>query len=107
MNALELTKFKEEFKHIIYLHSKIVVSTKRLCTLEVWNKKDSHHTAIIKEIEMRNKFKKELTDALKGLDYNDWLLISKKISALTSKLKTALEAKHRYEKLLNEIKLPL
>lgn len=89
MTEIEQEKFRAEFKHIVWLNSEIATSNGRLRNLHAWDKNGSHNKAIIKELDIKKQIQEKLKVALKGADYEEWKAVSKRLSKLTSRLKTA------------------
>ncbi len=107
MTDLEIQKFRQEFKHIVYLKSEIISNTKYLTNLHAWDKNDSHKKAILEALEARKALQEDYKQCMKGIPYDDWLLFSKKLSALTTKLRAATLKKEKMETEINNLKFKL
>lgn len=107
MTDLEMQQFRQEFKHIVYLKSEIIANTKHLTNLHAWDKNDSHKKAILEALEIRKALQKDYKQKMKGIPYDDWLLFSKNLSALTSKYRAAAAKKENIEIEINNLKFKL
>lgn len=104
MTLLEIQQFRQEFKHIVYLKSEIITNTKYLTSLHAWDKNGSHQKAILKALDARKALQDEYRQCMKGTPYDDWLLFSKRLSAITTKLKAATLKKEKMEKEIENMK---
>lgn len=65
----ELTKYKSDFKRIVWLKGEIANHKNHIRDLTAWDKNDSHKKAIVKAIVELNKLRQEFIDKLNGIDY--------------------------------------
>ena len=107
MTKEQQDQFKKEFKSIVYQYSQIQASNNRLKQLHAWDKNGSHEKAILKELEVKRGIQSKLSIMLKGIDYEEWKSISKKLTALNSKLSRAASQKDKAELEINKLHFPL
>lgn len=89
MKVQDVEIFRAEFKKIVYQKGLVADSEKRIRELSTWNKDGSHHNAVITEMNNRMRLKDKLKDMLKGVDYKDWQMMGKKVSALMLRYRNA------------------
>jgi NAD+--asparagine ADP-ribosyltransferase len=106
MDELEIKQFKLTFKQIVYQKGKITECNNRIRQLTKWDKNGSHKEAILRAIGKRDEQKKIVEEMLKGLSYDDWKSLSKRISYCCQKLKGSRDLRLRYQNDLNKIKMP-
>lgn len=103
MKGITIDNFRTEFKKIVYQHSEISSSNNRLRQLHAWDKNGSHDKAILKELEVRKSLQDKRNEMLRGSTYDEWKIVSKKLSALTTKLKPLLKKKAEIEQQINNL----
>lgn len=104
MSPSEVEQFKKEFKSIIFKNSQIADAKTKLRSLHAWDKNGSHEKAILRQLDQIEKYKDELKVLLKGKSYEEWRLMSKKITQVSGKLKTATSNKIKAEAEIESIK---
>lgn len=103
MTKEDQLQFKKEFKSIVYQYSEIQSSNNRLKQLHAWDKNGSHENAIIKELEKKKEIQVKFKEMLKGMDYEEWKAMSKKISTINAKISAAISKKEKAERDLNNL----
>lgn len=103
MTIEEIRQLRQEFKSIVYQKSEIIKSNKRLKSLHAWDRSGSHNNAILKELEVKEKMQEKLKWMLKDIEYDEWLIVSKNLSKLISRLTKATKVKEETEKIINTI----
>lgn len=91
MTPEKITKFKADFKSLVYTKGMVTEANNKIKQLSRWDRDGSHEKAIVKAIEKRDKIKKDYTEKLKGKRYEQWKDFSRKISTLNSRLNKAIE----------------
>lgn len=105
MTHEEAERFRAEFKELVYQKSNIKDSEIYLHNLHMWDKNGSHKNAIDKAINDYKDRKAKFNEMLNGRSYEEWLSMSKRLSAIKSKLKTSSEkVKSNQERKLAELK---
>ncbi len=103
MTPDDIAKFRSEFKSIVYTKGVITELNNKIGQLTSWDKEDSHKEAILKRIKQRDEMKDKFKKQLKGLTYDQWLEMSKKVSTLSNQLKQWNNTKAKNEHTLHGI----
>lgn len=106
METEQINKFKKEFKALVYQKGLITESNNRIIKLGIWDENSSHEKAINKELQTRDVIKEKVRQMQKGVDYEEWLKMSKRLTMLQSKLKSVLSKKRIIEDELFNFKSP-
>ena len=97
MDQQEIAKFREEFKKIAWLRGEVTEVETRIKMMTRWDKNGSHENALQNALQRRDEIKKDINAMLKGRNYDDWKLLSKKITIITGRVKRAKETLEKSE----------
>jgi hypothetical protein len=103
MTQEEISKWKAEYKRIVYQYSLIRDNEEKLKQLHAWDKNGSHDKAIIQRLDQRKELKEQLTEMLKGKTYDEWKLFSKHLIKVTTKYYKVVKQKEDLESTLNHL----
>jgi len=103
MTQEEISKWKAEYKRIVYQYSLIRDNEEKLKQLHAWDKNGSHDKAIIQRLDQRKELKEQLTVMLKGKTYDEWKLFSKHLIKVTTKYYKVVKQKEDLESTLNHL----
>jgi hypothetical protein len=87
MDELQISKFRKDFKSLVYKKGLITENGAYLKKLHSFDKNGSHNRAILLGLEKREQLKKDYADALNGKTYEEWRDFSSKLCKITAKLK--------------------
>lgn len=93
-------EFKEQYKAIKNLRSRIALKAEYYRKLEYWNKNDSHHSAIQKALDELDTLKKEQKVLLKGKTFEEWQSFSKNLTYHNTKIKNAEKQLAKWQRAL-------
>jgi len=103
MTQEEISKWKAEYKRIVYQYSLIRDNEEKLKQLHAWDKNGSHDKAIIQRLDQRKQLKEQLTEMLKGKTYDEWKLFSKHLIKVITKYYKVVKQKEDLESTLNHL----
>ena len=103
MTQEEISKWKAEYKRIVYQYSLIRDNEEKLKQLHAWDKNGSHDKAIIQRLDQRKELKEQLTEMLKGKTYDEWKLFSKHLIKVNTKYYKVVKQKEDLESTLNHL----
>lgn len=87
--------FRDEFRSIIYQRSQLSAAICRIKEYSRFDKNGSHANAIRKTMDQAKEIERIIDEKLKGKSYDQWREFSKKLTAISSKVKIA---KTKYDK---------
>ncbi len=106
METEQINKFKREFKSLTYQQGQLTDSKERLKNLSRYDKNGSHQKALLKEMKNRDDIRAKIKEMEKGVAYDEWKKISKRLTALQYKLKVVDSRKRVIENELSTFKAP-
>ena len=89
MTIQETQVFKSEFKAVVYTKGLITKQKFYLKKLHAFDRNDSHKKSILSALDELDRLRAKYNEQLKGKTYEEWLMLSQRISALTARLNKA------------------
>ncbi len=104
METEQINNFKRDYKKILSLRADIKDSNTRLKKLHVWDKNGSHGKAILKEMNIGQGFKNNLSEILRGKPFEEWQKENNRLTKMLSKFKSVSSNRRILEEQLRTFK---